>query len=74
MIDRNELKAKIESLTNEQAAIVYGAFTKIQKKNHTTVDELPEELLSLSLEEKLELLRMLEGNHIPAAKYKAAGR
>lgn len=38
-----------------------------------TVDELPEELLSLCLEEKRELLRKLQENGIPAAERKAAG-
>lgn len=47
---------------------------KAQIERLPEVEEFPEELLSLSLEEKLELLRMLEGNHIPAAKYKAAER
>lgn len=70
---RNELKAQIESLTDKQAAVVYGAYLKIREKAPATVDEFPEELLSLCLEEKRELLRKLQENGIPAAERKAAG-
>lgn len=47
---------------------------KAQIEGLTKFEGFPEKLLSLSPEEKLELLRMMEENRIPAAWYKAAER